>query len=188
MSCRTALQRCATALASFSSRQPGSLPYSCPSTAASTLSCPSIAIELLRPSLGGSREPSTPAGIRATSPSDTASSPSLSSASPSSPPPLAFQIALDEGHDEDELVTLAAGALVIIFSCWWLYFDRQRHDRLTTLRYAFTWGYGHWFIFASLAAVGAGIAPVIDYRTDHTALSAVETGYTVAIPAAALTS
>jgi low temperature requirement protein LtrA len=97
---------------------------------------------------------------------------------------IAFQIALDEGHDELELLTLAAGALVVLFSSWWLYFDRQRHDRLTTLRYAFTWGYGHWFIFASLAALGAGVAACIDYKTDHTALTTIQTGYTVAIPAA----
>ena len=41
---------------------------------------------------------------------------------------------------------------------WWVYFDRPVHDLLTSVRKAFVWGYGHYFIFASAAAVGAGLA------------------------------
>ena len=167
----------------------GRRPCSSPSMAASSRSCLWSPLELLRAQSGRKpRMPCTLAGTPATSPSATASSPSSSSASLSWRRPLGLPgRARRRPLDEFDLITLAIAALVLIFSCWWLYFDRQRHDRLTTLKYAFTWGYGHWFIFASLAAVGAGIAATVDYKTDHSALNAVETGYAVAIPAADLT-
>jgi low temperature requirement protein LtrA len=96
----------------------------------------------------------------------------------------AFQAALDSGHGKLELVGLAVAALTIVFCCWWLYFNRHTHNRLTSLRRAFTWGYGHWFIFAALAAVGSGLAAAIDYYTQHSHINAVETGYAVAVPVA----
>ena len=73
---------------------------------------------------------------------------------------------------------------MIISAIWWLYFDRQTHDHLTTVRRAFMWGYGHWFIFAAIAANGAGLAAAIDYRTEQSQLNALETGYAIAIPVA----
>jgi low temperature requirement protein LtrA len=94
----------------------------------------------------------------------------------------AFQAALDAGQDKLTLMGQAVAAVVIIFSMWWLYFDRQTHDRLTTLRRAIIWGYGHWFIFAAIAANGAGLAAAVDYNTDQSALDAVESGFAIAIP------
>ena len=97
----------------------------------------------------------------------------------------AFQVALDAGQDKLTLLGQATAAVVIIFSMWWLYFDRQTHDRLTTRdARVFIWGYGHWFIFAAIAANGAGLAAAVDYNTDHSELSAIETGYAMAIPLA----
>jgi low temperature requirement protein LtrA len=73
---------------------------------------------------------------------------------------------------------------VIIFAIWWLYFDRDAHSEGGTSWRAFVWGYGHYFIFAAIAANGAGLAAAIDYETHHSQLSAVETGLTVAVPIA----
>ena len=38
---------------------------------------------------------------------------------------------------------------------WWLYFERETDDLLSTRARAFEWGYGHYFIWAAAAAVGA---------------------------------
>jgi low temperature requirement protein LtrA len=73
---------------------------------------------------------------------------------------------------------------VIVFSIWWLYFDRPAHDLLTSLRRALIWGYGHYLIFASLAAVGVGLAVSVDYDIHVAHVSGVAAGYTVAVPVA----
>ncbi len=96
----------------------------------------------------------------------------------------AFQVALDQGENEAVLVGLAIAAIVIIFALWWLYFDRPAHAAGETSWRAFVWGYGHWFIFAGIAANGAGLAAAVDYETHHSHLNAVETAFTVAIPVA----
>ncbi|WP_020671418.1 low temperature requirement protein A [Amycolatopsis nigrescens] len=90
---------------------------------------------------------------------------------------------LDEGHNVGGLISLAAAGLVIVFSLWWLYFDQPAHHRLTSLRSAVTWGYGHYFIFASAAAVGAGmeIAVGFDSHTEHTAPLAAALAITVPV-------
>ena len=74
----------------------------------------------------------------------------------------AIQVAVDAGGATVELLTIAASGLVIVFSMWWLYFDRPVHHLLVSNRVAFVWGYGHYFVFASAAAVGAGLAVAVD--------------------------
>jgi hypothetical protein len=46
------------------------------------------------------------------------------------------------------------------------------------------WGYGHYFILASAAAVGAGLGVVVDYDTHHAEISGTVAGYAVALPVA----
>jgi uncharacterized membrane protein (GlpM family) len=67
---------------------------------------------------------------------------------------------------------------------WWLYFGRPVHDLLTGLRKAIVWGYGHYLVFASAAAVGAGLAATVDQATHHAKVGAIGAGMAVAIPAA----
>ncbi|MGC7103065.1 low temperature requirement protein A [Amycolatopsis lurida] len=95
----------------------------------------------------------------------------------------AFREAIAEGHVAD-LVSLAVAALVIVFSLWWLYFDQPGHVRLTTLRASITWGYGHYVIFASLAALGAGIEVAVDYDTHTAHIGGVPTALATTIPVA----
>ena len=97
---------------------------------------------------------------------------------------LAIQSAMQTGDLSGALATTIIGGLLIVFSMWWLYFDQPTHELLTSLRSAFIWGYGHLFVFASAAAVGAGLAVVVDYTTNHAAIGPVGAGAAVAIPAA----
>src|SRR5205807_9738475 len=79
------------------------------------------------------------------------------------------------------LLSLAGGGLVIVFSMWWLYFDRAAHRPIDSLPRGISWGYGHYLIFASAAAVGAGLALVVDHGTERLRPA---TGYAVALPVA----
>jgi low temperature requirement protein LtrA len=64
------------------------------------------------------------------------------------------------------LVMLSVGALLLVLAMWWLYFKRSVEGPLAlSPRSAFVWGYGHYLIFASVAAVGAGIAAMTDVAT-----------------------
>jgi low temperature requirement protein LtrA len=97
---------------------------------------------------------------------------------------LALQSALQAGDVSGQLTTIIAGGLLIVLSMWWLYFERPVHDLLTSIRMAFVWGYGHLLIFASAAAVGAGLAVVIDHATEHAKIRAFGAGAAVAVPVA----
>jgi low temperature requirement protein LtrA len=97
---------------------------------------------------------------------------------------VAIQSAIQAGELNSDLVGIIIGGLLIMFVMWWLYFDQPSKDLLTSLRMAFTWGYGHLLIFGSAAAVGAGLAVAVDYATHHTEISAAAAGAAVAIPVA----
>ncbi len=101
---------------------------------------------------------------------------------------IAVQSALAGGERLAALAPTIVGGLLVVCSMWWVYFDRPVHDLLTNFRKVFLWGYGHYAVFASAAAVGAGLAVNVDYVTGHSKISAVVAGYAVAIPAAAYLS
>jgi low temperature requirement protein LtrA len=88
----------------------------------------------------------------------------------------ATQAALDSGTGVGDLATLAASGLLIVFSMWWLYFDRPVYYLLTSLRTSIIWGYSHYLVFASAAAVGAGLEEAVEAH-DHI-------GWAVAVPVA----
>jgi low temperature requirement protein LtrA len=98
--------------------------------------------------------------------------------------------AVDAGGFDAEIAATAAGGLLIVFAMWWLYFDqpaevtaeRARDVFADDPRLAFTWGYGHLVVFASAAAVGAGLQVEFDRITGHSEVSAVQSAATVAVP------
>jgi low temperature requirement protein LtrA len=98
----------------------------------------------------------------------------------------AVQAALDvQGTGFDALLLAILGGLLILFSMWWLYFSKSAEDFLNTNpSVSFGWGYGHYFIFATAAVVGAGIAVNIDHITGHTALSDAASAATITAPVA----
>jgi low temperature requirement protein LtrA len=95
---------------------------------------------------------------------------------------LAVRSALSQGEAVGSLVPLIIGGLLTVFSMWWIYFDRPVHDLLSSFSKAIVWGYGHYFVFASAAAVGAGLAVSVDAATHHASITTVGAGYAVSIP------
>jgi len=97
---------------------------------------------------------------------------------------LAVQAALDAGSNMIEVAWIIAGAPLIIFSMWWLYFLRPANLDRGSLRQAFVWSYSHYFIFGSAAAVGSGIAVAVDHAVDKSHISSFWAGQALAIPVA----
>jgi low temperature requirement protein LtrA len=84
-----------------------------------------------------------------------------------------------------ELGVVAIAGLVVLFACWWLYFLEPDAPRLVENRdVGFVWGYGHFGVFASLAAVGAGIEVTVEAISGEVAASPLLVGYSVALPLA----
>ncbi|NUO51018.1 MAG: low temperature requirement protein A [Polyangiaceae bacterium] len=82
------------------------------------------------------------------------------------------------------LAPIVAGGLLIVYGAWWLYFDRPGHEVLSSVPAAFLWGYGHYFVFASVAAIGAGISVAVDQATGHSSITPAAAGAAVAVPTA----
>jgi low temperature requirement protein LtrA len=82
------------------------------------------------------------------------------------------------------LVGEIGGGLVILFSLWWIYFSKPAHRFLTSNRAGFLWGYGHYFIFASAAAIGAGLAVNVDYVLGQSRIPNGLAGAAIAVPVA----
>ncbi|GAB2755603.1 low temperature requirement protein A [Terrabacter koreensis] len=74
----------------------------------------------------------------------------------------AVQGALDAGA-RTGLLTLVVGGLLLVFSMWWLYFKRDHSGLFEgSIGSIFLTGYGHYLVFASVAATGAGLAAAVD--------------------------
>jgi low temperature requirement protein LtrA len=82
------------------------------------------------------------------------------------------------------IFTVLLGGLLILFSMWWLYFDEEEHVILETFRGAFAWGYGHFVVLISVAAVGAGLSVVADQLQHHSEITLRVANAAVAIPLA----
>jgi low temperature requirement protein LtrA len=73
---------------------------------------------------------------------------------------------------------------------WWIYFDLPservvggaRTDFSHAQRGAFIWGYGHLVVFASAAAVGAGLAATVDHAAGHADLTSSAAALSVTVP------
>jgi low temperature requirement protein LtrA len=96
---------------------------------------------------------------------------------------LAVRTALDDDAVLGDIATLVVGGILTVFSLWWLYFAQNAPRRLTGLRAALLWGYGHYAVFASAAAVGAGLALNVAHATGHGHLTdhAVAAAYTIPV-------
>ncbi|MEW1777229.1 low temperature requirement protein A [Streptomyces sp. NPDC086777] len=96
--------------------------------------------------------------------------------------------AFDRHHNAGALYLLAAGGLLMVFAMWWLYFARPAHTLLATTHQAhrkrFTWAYGHYLIFASAAAEGAGLSAYAKLITRRTDVPSPAAGVAITMPAA----
>ncbi|MGW4695278.1 low temperature requirement protein A [Kitasatospora cineracea] len=97
---------------------------------------------------------------------------------------VAVQAALDEHRAVAELLPIAAGGLLICFGAWWIYFADDSHDHLRDNRQALPWGYGHYLVFASAAAVGAGLEVAAGHAVGTAHLSARAASAAVTVPTA----
>lgn len=97
---------------------------------------------------------------------------------------VAVQSALDDAATFAELLPIAAGGLLIVFSAFWVYFSVPAHERLGSSREAFRWGYGHYPILGSAAAIGAGLEVAVEEATGHAHLSTTAASFAVTVPTA----
>ena len=96
----------------------------------------------------------------------------------------AFGAALSSRGFSLSLVLLAVGGLVLVIGIWWTYFLGGDHEGLTSVRAALSWGYGHYVVFAAIAALGAGLEAAVDAEEHVAHVGAVAAALAVAIPAA----
>lgn len=68
-------------------------------------------------------------------------------------------------------VFLIVGGLMMMFAMWWVYFDRSHYHHERRGVQPFLWGYGHFFIFMSIAILGAALAAAVDVSTQHAHIS-----------------
>jgi low temperature requirement protein LtrA len=94
------------------------------------------------------------------------------------------EASLRAGGLSGSLVTVAISGLVLLFTLWWLYFLEPAGEGLEQHReLSYLWGYGHYGIFAALAALGAGLEVAVERSGGQLDVPAVVVGYAVAIPA-----
>ncbi|MER5436702.1 low temperature requirement protein A [Streptomyces sp. NPDC002588] len=86
--------------------------------------------------------------------------------------------------DSGTVALLAMGGLLTVFSLWWLYFNQDAPRRLATFTTAMLWGYGHYALFASAAAIGAGLAVNVSRAAGHGALTDQQAAATYTVPVA----
>ncbi|MGC5013392.1 low temperature requirement protein A [Streptosporangium sp. DT93] len=88
-----------------------------------------------------------------------------------------------EAAEIGSLVTVALSGLVLLFALWWLYFLTPAGEGLSDRRHrSFLWGYGHYGVFAALAALGAGLEVAVEQTGHGARASALAICYAVAIP------
>jgi len=64
-----------------------------------------------------------------------------------------------------DLTGVIAGGLLLVLSLWWLYFKRSLAECIPG-RSAFLFGYAHYFLLGSVAAIGAALATCVDLVED----------------------
>ncbi|MEU4291278.1 low temperature requirement protein A [Kribbella sp. NPDC026596] len=97
----------------------------------------------------------------------------------------AVRRALEATQVSAELITVAASGLVMVFALWWLYFLHPAGPGLANRREgSYRWGYGHYFIFAALGALGAGLEVAVEQTGHELHISPTGVSYAVAIPVA----
>ncbi|MEU9450490.1 low temperature requirement protein A [Streptomyces sp. NPDC048277] len=97
---------------------------------------------------------------------------------------VAVKSAVAEHDAVGELLPIAAGGLLIVFSAWWIYFVVPIHGHLRSNRQSFLWGYGHYFIFASAASIGAGLEVAVEEAVGKAHLSTQAASAAVTLPTA----
>jgi low temperature requirement protein LtrA len=104
---------------------------------------------------------------------------------------VAIQQSLGGEHPSLDVGYVVVGGILIVFSVWWIYFARDTGDILARIhgrdtKGEYIFGFGHYAIFASGAAIGAGLAVRVDYWTHEGHASSFLSAAMVTVPTAAL--
>ena len=95
----------------------------------------------------------------------------------------AVQAAVGHSRASPGLLTAAAAGLLLVFALWWLYFKHSAaEDIRRSMPWTFVWAFAHYLIFASVAALGAGLQVVIGTLIHGTRVTPAFAAFTVAIP------
>ncbi|MFJ9962683.1 low temperature requirement protein A [Streptomyces avermitilis] len=97
---------------------------------------------------------------------------------------VAVKSAVDEHNALGELLPIAVGGLLIVFAAWWIYFVVPIHGHLRSNRESFLWGYGHYLIFGSAAAIGAGLEIAVEEAVGKAHVSTLTASAAVTLPTA----
>ncbi|AQS72134.1 low temperature requirement protein A [Streptomyces pactum] len=97
---------------------------------------------------------------------------------------VAVKSGIDENDALGELLPIAAGGLLIVFAAWWTYFVVPVHGHLRSNRQSFLWGYGHYLVFASAAAIGAGLEVAVEQAVGKAHISTLAASAAVTLPTA----
>jgi low temperature requirement protein LtrA len=97
---------------------------------------------------------------------------------------VAMQSATRSGLSAPQ-VGVAAGGLLLIFELWWWYFEHPSEEGLRESRnLAFLWGYAHYAVFGSVAALGAGLEVAVESTRRGSGVSPTTAGVTIAVSVA----
>lgn len=84
-----------------------------------------------------------------------------------------------------EIALFVLGGVGLTFGMWWVYFLLPAGEVLEHRRdRSFIWGYGHVFVFAAIAAVGAGLHVVALYLEEVATIGETAVMLSVAVPVA----
>jgi low temperature requirement protein LtrA len=91
--------------------------------------------------------------------------------------------ALETSEISSPFIVIAVSGLVVLFALWWLYFLVEAGEGLRERRNrSYRWGYGHYGIFAALAALGAGFEVAVEQSGHRIMAAPLTVAYAVAIP------
>jgi len=97
----------------------------------------------------------------------------------------AVQEAVNHSRASPGLLTAAAAGLLLVFALWWSYFKHSAAEEIRqSLPWTFAWALCHYFIFAAVAALGAGLQVAIGTLLHDTRVTPAFAGFAVAIPVA----
>jgi low temperature requirement protein LtrA len=95
----------------------------------------------------------------------------------------AVQTAIAAGGFSSDVLAVAGGGLLLVLGLWWSYFKHPANvGGEQEMRSAFEWGYGHYVVFAAVAALGAGLQVAIDSTHGAADLAAPIAALSVAVP------
>ncbi|MFE3455747.1 low temperature requirement protein A [Nonomuraea sp. NPDC059194] len=98
---------------------------------------------------------------------------------------IAVKAGAAAGAGAGTVLLVGLSGFVIVCAMWWLYNSWPAHPFLSSGRSAFAWGYGHYFIFSSIAAFGAGLGAVVDFKAGRMdEPNATVLGASIALPVA----